>query len=137
MEKINNDPQKLFYVDEIDITTVQRYRSKIVSLKDKKNVCTITSVERRKLMTVITSRNACWAYVPALLIFHRKNMALKLMDGTLTGSVWACHTSGLIQGDVFAKQFSHFIRLTKPTVSISIKWPLQLDSKLRYNRHSA
>lgn len=64
-------------------------------------------------MTIVTYMNACGIYVPLLLIFPRKNMSLNLMDGTPAGSVWACHPSGWIQGDIFAKWFKHFIRLTR------------------------
>lgn len=56
-------------------------------------------------------------YVPALVIFPRKNMSLNLTDGTPAESVWACHSSKWVQGDIFAKWLNHFIQLTRTTAS--------------------
>lgn len=113
--KIKSAPHRIYNVDETGITVVQHKRSKVVSMKGKKQVGALTSLERGKLMTIVTCMNACGTYVPPLIIFPRKNMAQELMDGAPAGSIGDCHPSGWIQTHLFTKWFRHFINFTKPS----------------------
>nr|CAH7719070.1 unnamed protein product [Callosobruchus chinensis] len=72
--KIQNPSQRVFNVDETGITIVQHKHSKVISLKGKKQISTLTSAERGKLITIITCMNASGVYIPPVLIFPRKNM---------------------------------------------------------------
>lgn len=122
-----------FNVDETGITIVQRHWSNVISLKEKTCVCTITSADRGKIMTVITCSNACITYILPLFLFPRKNISLNLMDGTPDGSVWACHASGWVQGHNCAKWLNHFILLTRRTVSNPIL--LALDGSYNHTKN--
>lgn len=115
LEKIKYLPHRLYNVDETGITVVQHKHSKILALKGKKQVGSLTSLERGKLITVVTAMNAAGTFVPPLIVFPRKNMSEALMEGAPRGSIWACHPSGWIQGYIFTQWLSHFISFTKPT----------------------
>ncbi|XP_022824970.1 tigger transposable element-derived protein 6-like [Spodoptera litura] len=115
LDKIKSAPHRVYNVDETGITVVQHKRSKVVSMKGKKQVGALTSLERGKLMTIVTCMNACGTYVPPLIVFPRKNMAQDLMDGAPAGSIGDCHPSGWIQTHLFTKWFQHFINFTKPS----------------------
>lgn len=115
LEKIKFLPHRLFNVDETGITVVQHKHAKVLALKGKKQVCSLTSMERGKLITVVTAMNAAGTFVPPLIVFPRKNMSEGLMEGAPRGCVWACHPSGWIQAHIFTQWLSHFISYTKPT----------------------
>lgn len=53
MEKIKFNPLRVFNVDETGLTVVQHKHSRVISLKGKKQVSTITSAERGKLVTMV------------------------------------------------------------------------------------
>ncbi|XP_067120893.1 uncharacterized protein [Centruroides vittatus] len=115
IEKIKSSPHRVYNVDETGITVVQHKRSKVISVKGKQQVAALTSLERGKLMTVVTCMNACGSYVPPLIIFPRKNMGQELMDDAPAGSIGDCHPSGWIQTHQFTKWFQHFINFVKPS----------------------
>lgn len=114
MAQIKYSPHHLNNVDETGITVVQHKQFKILSVKGKKQVYALKSLERRKLMTVVTCMNATGIYVPPLIIFPKKNMAEGLLDAALPGAIAACHPSGWIQSDLFTMWFKHFLAFTKP-----------------------
>jgi len=103
MEKIKYSPYRVYNVDETGITVVQHKQSKIISIKGKKQVETLTSLERGKLIIVVTCMNACGNFVPPMIIFPRKNLAQDLMDGAPPGSIAGCHPSGWIQSRLFTR----------------------------------
>jgi len=113
--KVNHQAHRIFNVDETGITTVQHRRSKVVSLRGKKEVASLTSAERGNLITVVTCMNATGTYVPPLIVFPRIKMKQELMDGAPAGSISACHPSGWIQTDIFTKWFDHFVHYVKPS----------------------
>lgn len=115
------------------ITVVQHKRFKVISMKGKKQVGALTSLERGKLMTIVTCMNACGTYVPPLIVFPKKNMAQELMDGTPAGSIGDCHPSAWIQSHLFTKWFQHFINFTKPSKDDPIL--LVLDGHYTHTRN--
>nr|XP_049698141.1 jerky protein homolog-like [Helicoverpa armigera] len=133
LAKIKAAPHRIYNVDETGITVVQHKRSKVVSMKGKKQVGALTSLERGKLMTIVTCMNACGTYVPPLIVFPRKNMAQELMDGAPAGSIGDCHPSGWIQTHLFTKWFQHFINFTKPSKDDPIL--LVLDGHYTHTRN--
>ena len=94
---------------------MQHRHSKVISMRGKKEVASLTSAERGNLITVVTCMNATGTYVPPLIVFPRKNMKEELMDGAPAGSFAACHPSGWIQTDIFTKWFDHFVHFVKPS----------------------
>ncbi|KAJ4432782.1 hypothetical protein ANN_21421 [Periplaneta americana] len=115
LTKVNRNPHRVYNVDETGITTVQHKHRKVIGMKGKKQVASLTSSERGNLITIVTCMNAAGTYVPPLVIFPRKNMKEELMDGAPAGSISACHPSGWIQADIFTKWFDHFIQFVKPS----------------------
>lgn len=94
---------------------MQHKVAKVITLKGKKNVGTLTSAERGHLITVVTCMNASGSFVPPLIVWPRKNMQDGLMDGTPSGSIAACHPSGWIQTDIFTMWFNQFLKHVKPS----------------------
>lgn len=131
--KLQDPFQRIFNVDETGITVVQHKHSKVISLRGKKQVSSLTSAERGKLITVVTCMNASGVYVPPLFIFPRKNMKAELMIGAPSGAVAECHISGWVQTDIFTRWFKHFIKFTKPNASDPVL--LVLDGHYSHTRN--
>ena len=117
LRKFNHKAHRIFNVDATGITTAQHRHIKVVSVRSKKEVASLTSAERGNLITVVTRINATGIYVPPLIMFPSKNMKEELLDGALVGSILACHPSGWIQTDIFTKWFDHFVYFDKPACS--------------------
>jgi hypothetical protein len=61
MEKIKCSLNRLFNVDETGITVVQHETFKVISLKGKRQVASLSPAERGALMTVVTEMLVkCW-----------------------------------------------------------------------------
>ena len=88
-------PSRISNVDETGMTTVQGKPSKIIALRGRKQVGSLTSAERGQLCTTeILCMSASGQFVPPMIIFPRLQMKLELMDGTPPASVYHCHPSG-------------------------------------------
>jgi hypothetical protein len=63
-------PSRIFNVDETKLTTVQGQGrpSKIIALRNRKQVGTLTSAERGTWATAVICMNAAGAYVPPMLM---------------------------------------------------------------------
>ncbi|CAG9834850.1 unnamed protein product [Diabrotica balteata] len=72
LEKINFDPSRIFNVDETGISVVQYKATRVATCKEKKQVHTLSSAERRSTTRVITCLSAAGQYIPSLLIFPLK-----------------------------------------------------------------
>ncbi|XP_030760300.1 uncharacterized protein LOC115885497 [Sitophilus oryzae] len=79
-------PQCTYNVDETGVSTVSKSHSKILALTGKRQVGTLTSAKRGKLMTTIVFFSAAGNYMPSMFIFLRKQMKPELMDGAPVGS---------------------------------------------------
>jgi len=110
MDTTQHNPARLYNCDETCITIVQHKHTKILGLKGKRQRSSLQSAERGSLVIVVTCMSPNEHFIPPLLVFPRKNMKQELMDGTLPGSIHACHPSGF-----FSQWFLHFIKHTKPT----------------------
>jgi hypothetical protein len=72
LRNVNYQAYRIFNVDETRITTVQHRHSKVITMRGKKEVASLTSVERGNLITAVTCMNASGTYVPPLIVFPRK-----------------------------------------------------------------
>jgi len=115
VDTIQHNPARLYSCDETGITIVQHKRTKILVLKDKRQVTFLQFAERGSLVTVVTCVSPTGSFIPPLLAFPRKNMKEELMSSSQPGSIHACHPSGWIQSEIFSQWFLHFIKHTKPT----------------------
>ncbi|XP_072389656.1 uncharacterized protein [Diabrotica undecimpunctata] len=104
-------------------------------MREKKQVSSLTSAERGKLITVITCMNAAGVLVPPLLIFPRKNIKTELMLGAPTEAMSECHVSGWVQADICTRWLQHFIIFTKPSAADPIL--LVLDGHYSHTRNVA
>ncbi|KAK9675198.1 CENP-B N-terminal DNA-binding domain [Popillia japonica] len=132
MEKINYNPSRLYNVDESGITTVQSKNSRVITLKCKKQVGTVTAAERGALVTGVFCMNPVGGFVPPLFVFPRKNMKAELLDGAPPGTIAACHPSAWIQQHIFSQWLQHFIGHVKP----SLQDPVLLILDGRYSHTS-
>jgi hypothetical protein len=85
LKKISFNPNRLYNCDETGISIVKHKNTKVIAVKVKKAMASLISAERGCLITVVTRMNAAGPYVPPLAVFPRKNMQIKLMDGTHLG----------------------------------------------------
>jgi hypothetical protein len=104
-------------VYEAEITVVQHKTSKVISLKEKHQVATLSSAEGGCSRDFITSTGASRQFVPPSLVFPRKNMGPELLDGAPLATITACHSSGWIEQEIFTMWFKHFVSILKPTAS--------------------
>jgi hypothetical protein len=116
LKKISLNSNRLYNCGETRASVIQHRNTKVIAMKGKKAVASLTSAERGCIITVVTCMNVAGHFVPPLVVFPRKNMHVELMDGTPPGSTYACHVSGWIQADIFTQWFWHFISVTKPTI---------------------
>jgi hypothetical protein len=115
LQLIKFSPHRLFNCDETGLTVVQHKVSKVISLKGKRRVSSLSSAERGSLVTIVTCMNVIGMYVPPLLVFPRCNMKAELLDGAPPGSIAACHKAGWIQKESFTQWFKHFVSYVKPS----------------------
>jgi len=109
-DKSHFDPTRVFNVDETGLTTVQGKPSKIVAMRGRKQVGSLTSAERGQLCTVEICMSAAGQFIPPLIIFPRVRMKQELMEGTPPGSTYHCHPSGWMQKEIFTEWFRHFLQ---------------------------
>jgi hypothetical protein len=113
MVNIKFSPNRIFNVDETGITIAQQKSSKVLGLKGKRQVASLSSAERGALVTVVTCMSASGQFVPPLLIFPRKNVKSELLDGEPPGTICTCHTFRRIQTESFTQWFGQFISVVK------------------------
>ena len=63
LRKVNHPAHRVFSVGETRITTVQHRHSKVVSMRGKKEMESLTSAEGGNLITVVTCMSASGTYV--------------------------------------------------------------------------
>jgi len=69
---MNLNKERIFNVDETWNTTIQYRHSRVVRMRSKKEVESLTSAERGNLITLVICMNATGTYVPPLIVFSRK-----------------------------------------------------------------
>jgi hypothetical protein len=110
---IQHNPARLYIFDETGITIVQNKHMKILRLKGMHQISSVQSAERGSLVTDVNSVSPTGHFLPPLLVYPGKYMKPELMNGTLPGSVHACHPSGWIASKILTQWFLHFIKHTK------------------------
>lgn len=105
-------PSRIFNVDETGLTTVQGRPSKVIAMKGRKQVGTLTSAERGTLCTAVICISAAGTYVPPMVIFPRVRVKEEFSIGLPPESIVACHSSGWMQLNLFEKWFDHFLKFT-------------------------
>ncbi|KAF2883865.1 hypothetical protein ILUMI_22310 [Ignelater luminosus] len=104
--------QHCHYVDETELTTVQR-PSKIIATTGTKQVEAVTSAEKRQLITLALTVSASGNSIPPFLIFCRKNFKNVMLANTPPGCVGAVHSSGWMTSEKFFLFIKHFVRFAR------------------------
>ncbi|CAH2096859.1 unnamed protein product [Euphydryas editha] len=101
IDKCRIDGTRIFNVDETGIQTSTNKPPKVLSVKGKKQVGVISSTERGQTTTVVCCCNASGSFVPPFMIFARKRMQDRLLDGSPPETRGSCSASGWINGEIF------------------------------------
>ncbi|XP_037292427.1 uncharacterized protein LOC119188654 [Manduca sexta] len=109
------DASRLYNMDETGISTTTNKPPKVLSTKGKKQVGIIASAERGQLTTVIGCCNAAGSFLPPFLIFARKKMQPRLLDGAPPGTQGTCTPNGWTSGEVFLDWMRFFVEHVRPT----------------------
>lgn len=129
------DAARIYNMDEIGLSNVQRKARKIVTLKGKRQVGAITSGERGTTTTAVCcANNAAGNFVPPLIIFKRKGAKDELRDGAPPGTIFAFNSdSGYINTDIFYLWLQHFVEIVKPTLDKKVL--LLMDSYASHTKN--
>ncbi|KAF2885888.1 hypothetical protein ILUMI_20286 [Ignelater luminosus] len=90
-------------MDETGISTTSNKPPKVLSVKGKRQVGMIASAERGQLTTVIGCCNAAGSFLPPFLIFARKKMQPRLLDGSPPGTQGTCTPNARLLAPAFLK----------------------------------
>ncbi|KAF2894937.1 hypothetical protein ILUMI_11233 [Ignelater luminosus] len=88
--------------------------SKVLSLRDRRQIDTLVSGERGFLVTAEICMNASGNFMPTMFMFRRLRANSKFLDGVLPGSTAEFHFSGWMQKDIFLKWVKRFINFGHP-----------------------
>ena len=102
--------QDIYNIDETGCTTVQNPERGI------KQVTSVTSTERRELVTVINTANASGSGLPPMFVFSWVNYCEWFIRGTPVGSAGSATRSGWINEEVFFNYLDHFIQHSRCTI---------------------
>ena len=133
MDIIQHNPARLYNCEKPGNTIVRHKHTKILGLKDKRQISSLQSAERGYLVTVVTCVSPAEHFILPLLVFPRKNMKQEVTNGTSPGTIHGCHPSRWIQSEIFSQWFLHFIKHTKPTKEDSVI--LVLDGHYSHTRN--
>ncbi|XP_026488620.2 uncharacterized protein LOC113395268 [Vanessa tameamea] len=109
------DASRLYNMDETGISTTTNKPPKVLSTKGKKQVGIIASAGRGQLTTVIGCCNAAGSFLPPFLIFARKKMQPRLLDGAPPGTQGTCTPNSWTSGEVFFDRMHFFVEHVRPT----------------------
>ncbi|XKL64117.1 hypothetical protein PGB90_004203 [Kerria lacca] len=84
-------------------------------VKGKREVHKLSSAERGGFITVVTCMSADGQFIPAMIIFPKKNKKSVHGDGAPAGSLIEYNPSGRISSMLFTKWFRHFIKYVHAT----------------------
>uniref|UniRef100_A0A2S2QQR0 Tigger transposable element-derived protein 1 n=1 Tax=Sipha flava TaxID=143950 RepID=A0A2S2QQR0_9HEMI len=126
-------PHRIFNVDETGLTTVKSKCSNILALKGRRQVGSLTSVERGLLSTILVCKSAGGHFIPPMIIFPRVRMKTELQDSAPPGTIFHYHPSGWMQLDIFTEWFQHFLNHAKPTAEDHVL--LILDGHMTHTRN--
>ena len=114
MKTYNINPLRVYNMDESGLNTVQSTQ-KVLALKGKKQVGSITSAERGVHCTVVCCMSAAGTFIPPCIIFPRKRWKRELGDNGPPGTLNLCQENGWMTGQNFHEWLKHFVTYAAPT----------------------
>ncbi|KAF2889816.1 hypothetical protein ILUMI_16357, partial [Ignelater luminosus] len=115
IEKNNIEASRLYNMDETGISTTSNKPPKVLSVKGKRQVGMIASAKRGQLTIVIGCCNAAGSFLLPFLIFARKKMQSRLLDGSPPGTQGTCTPNGWTSIKVFLNWLHFFVEQVRPT----------------------
>jgi hypothetical protein len=82
---------------------------KVVSMKGKKNVMSVTAKDRGQTVTVAACVSATGVFMPPYVIFKGKNLRQEFRDGMPPGTAVSMSKSGYITVEIFHDFIKHFV----------------------------
>jgi len=132
MDTIQHNPARLYNCDKTGITIAQHKHTKILGLKDKRQIFCVQSAERGSLVTV-NCMSPTGRFIPPLLVFPRKKYETRSDEWHTAWINPRVPSSGWIQSEIFSQWYLHFIKHTKPTKEDSVI--LVLDGHYSHTRN--
>lgn len=109
VDRYKFEPQDIYNVDEMGITTVQR-PERIIARKGIKQVGSVTSAERGTLVTFCFAVSASGNSVPPMFLFPRKNYRDYFVNNGPPGCIGSANPSGWMTEDDFFIYLNHFAK---------------------------
>lgn len=106
---------RIYNCDETGLTVNPKGHTRILALKGKRQVGTLTSAERGETITAEICFSAAGSYMPPMLIFPRKRKQQSFELGLPPGSVVEVSDSGWITTELFLNWFKLFVNYSKAT----------------------
>lgn len=110
------DATQIFNVDESGLCIVQNKCQKVLGLKGKKQIGSVSSGERGVNTSFVACTSASGNFVSPMLIFKRMRMANELKVDAPPGSLVEISETGYITSELFLKWLRNFIEIVKPTI---------------------
>lgn len=112
VDKFKLTGDRIFNVDETGMSVNPKGHSKIIALKGRRQVGTLTSAERGQNVTAEICFSAAGVYIPPMVIFPRKRMKQEFETGLPPGSTAEVHESGWMTTELFFTWFRKFVAYT-------------------------
>lgn len=106
-------PQCIYNVDETGIPLNNR-PVKIVSQRGKREVVSLTNVEKGENVTVVACCNAAGSYIPPMIVFKGVRMRPEFNDGLPPCTIVELSESGYINERLFLRWLEHFATYKTP-----------------------
>jgi hypothetical protein len=115
IDKNKIDATRLYNMDETGVQTSSNKPPRVLTKSGKRQVGLIASPERGRTTTVVCCCNAAGSFIPPFMIFARKRMVPRLLDGAPPGTQGTCSDNGWINGPVFLEWLRFFVETVRPT----------------------
>ncbi len=112
VDKLKFTGDRIFNCDETGITVNPKGHSKIIALKGRRQVGTVTSAERGQTVTAEICVSASGSYVPPMLIYPRKRMQQEFETGLPSGAWAEVQETGWMTKELFLTWFKRFVTFT-------------------------
>lgn len=113
MDQYKFTPDKIFNVDETNISIVPKSSPKIIAKKGRRHVGGLTAGERGEGITAEICMSAAGSFMPPMLIFPQVKENLNFLKDALAGAWAEFHKTGYMQTDIFTRWFKKFVEFSQ------------------------
>lgn len=112
LDKFKFTGDRIFNCDETGLTVNPKGHTKVVALKGRRQVGTVTSAERGQTVTVEICVSASGNYIPPMIIYPRKRMQQEFETGLPPGAWAEVQETGWMTKELFLTWFKKFIEFS-------------------------